>query len=661
MLDQIVMNQMKGLVIDMVHQANSGHPGGALSSLDFAYHLFTESLSYDPDDAGWLGRDRFILSAGHESALLYSLLAFQGFLPFNELPRFRQLHSRTAGHPENILTPGVECTTGPLGQGAAMSVGFAMASRHFQQKLDKGLFDQRVWVIMGDGCIQTPVAMGAASLAAHYRLSNLIWFYDRNAIQISGKTSRATSDDTIKVFEGFGWNTLEIDGHDQAQIRMALQKAKNNDGRPLLIVGNTIMAHGLYSLEGSHKMHGTPLPADERLKTKQKLGLPPDVDFYVSAEATSYFRRHNEALRAKASAWRATLSARRTEDKTFDVLFKAHFEDGVTQQQTPAVTWDKTKPLATRAAFGKIIETWATTMPQLVGGSADLEPSNDTGAFARLVDDFQHDHYQGRNYAFGVREFPMVAICNGLALFGGLKPFTATFLVFSDYARGAIRLGALQHAGVIHEFTHDSFHVGEDGPTHQPIEHVMSLRLIPDLYVMRPCDALETEILLRHAMTLGTSVVFCLTRQNLPMLELSPAVRQQAVRGAYAVNDVADPELVIIATGSEVSLAMQVAGLLKGRAIRIVAMPSWELFERQDADYRNKLLPPTCVRRVSIEAGVTTGWQRYTGASGLNIGIDTFGASAPSKDLSPLFGFTPEQIAARVADHFPSGGSSSIF
>jgi transketolase len=650
MQDQTVINQMKGHIIDAVNKAASGHPGGALSSLDFAYLLFSEFLNYDPDDTSWLGRDRFILSAGHESALLYTLLAYQGFLPFDELKRFRQVGSKTPGHPENVHTPGVECTTGPLGQGAAMSVGFAAAAKHFAAGLDPKLFSQKIWVLMGDGCMQTPVALGAASLAGHYRLSNLIWYYDRNAVQISGKISRATSDNTRKIFEGFGWKTLEIDGHNHEEIRTALTRASRNTGKPLLIIGNTVMANGTASMSGSPKTHGSPLPQDEYVKTKELLGLSPSEEFYVSEECLTHFRRNHDGLRKKVRSWHSLLK-KKHKDAAFAQRYASHFINPVTEENTPSLAWDTTKPLATRAAFGKIIHKWCETMPALVGGSGDLEPSNETTGFAQNVGDFQHDSYQNRNFAFGVREFPMTAFVNGLALFGGLKPFVGTFLSFSDYARPALRLGAIQRACAIHEYTHDSFYVGEDGPTHQPVEHIMSLRLIPDLYVMRPADALETEILYRQALSLPTTSIMCLTRQNLPHLTLTAEQKQNVLKGAYNVNEQSDPELIILATGSELHLALKVAGSLQGVKTRVVSMPCWELFEEQDAAYKESVLPRSCSKRVSIEAGSTTGWQKYTGSGGLNIGLDTFGMSGPASELEKRFGFTVENIIQKIQGH----------
>jgi len=651
-LDQRTIATLKGLVIDGVNKAKSGHPGGAMSSMDFAYLLFSEFLSFDPDDPKWPGRDRFVLSAGHESMLLYSMLHLTGWLPLDELKKFRQLHSKTPGHPENILTPGVECTTGPLGQGAAMSVGFAIAARHLAATMDEKLFGQRTWALLGDGCMQEDVTLGAASLAGHLGLTNLTWFYDRNRQQISGGIDRATSDDEVKIFQGFGWEVIEVDGHDHDALRMVMGSV-HAQTRPRLIVGETIMAKGSATMEGDHETHGAPLPADERLQTKKHLGLDPNVDFAVAPETQAHFQRRFGNLRANAKGWRSKLAHRIETDSAFKSAYDTAFgkEDFSHLKKT---TWPKDKAVATRNAFGDVLKDWVEQIPNLIGGSADLEPSNMTGPFAKKVGDFSKANPGGRNLAFGVREFPMSAICNGISLHGGLIPFDATFLTFSDYSRPALRLGAIQQCRVIHEFTHDSFYLGEDGPTHQPVEHVMTLRAIPDFYLMRPADALETQFMMEEALKLHAPTAICLSRQKLPILPLSDAKAEEARKGAYVVRDSADFNLMILATGSEVSLAMDAAVILEKEnpalKIRIVSMPCWEIFENQPKPWRDSVIPPTCKRRVSIEAGVTLGWQKYTGSSdtGLCIGLDHFGASAPAEQLAEEYGFTPAKVATRI-------------
>ncbi|MBI2602711.1 MAG: transketolase [Deltaproteobacteria bacterium] len=652
MKDQETINILKGIILDGVDKAQSGHPGGALSSIDFAYILFTEYLRFDPDNVKWLGRDRFILSAGHESMLQYALLHAMGHLRMEELKRFRQLHSQTPGHPENVLTPGVECTTGPLGQGCAMSVGFALAGTHLRAVLGKEFFSHKTWVIMGDGCMQEGPTLASASLAGHLRLSHLVWYYDRNAQQISGSISRTTSDKEEKVFEGFGWNVLSIDGHDHAAIRKAIEAARSEQERPTIIIGRTTMAHGVATMEGQHETHGAPLPKDELKKTKEKLGLPADQVFYWPEEAKRHFQRNFTTRRSEVKKWTSHLAQKRS-DRSFAESWDRYFgEEDIAK--LPPVAWDMAKPMATRNAFGKLLESWCGVLPKLIGGSADLEPSNMTEWFKEKVGDFSAQNRMGRNLVFGVREFPMAAISNGIALHDGLIPFAATFLVFSDYARPAIRLGAIQKVRVIHEFTHDSFYLGEDGPTHQPIEHLMSLRAIPDLYVMRPADPFETEILFRHALSLQAPSCICLTRQKVPYLPLERRNIEEATKGAYIVKGEDDHcDLILFATGSEVDLALRVAEQVSSEfKVRVVSVPCWELFFEQSAEYQRKVLHFESWKRVSLEAGATLGWERFVGKEGLMVGIDHFGASAPAGDLEREFGFTVESVVKKIKEYF---------
>lgn len=656
MNDQQTINTLKGLVIDAVSRANSGHPGGAMSSMDFAYLLFKDHLQFDPEDPSWLGRDRFVLSAGHESMLIYSLLHASGMLEMDELKNFRKLGSKTPGHPENFLTPGVECTTGPLGQGAAMAVGFALAQKHYASRFSNTLFgDQKTWALLGDGCIQEDVTLGAASLAGHLGLNNMIWYYDQNRIQISGDISRSFSDDVGKVFEGFGFNIISCDGHDHAKLSEAIVAAKASRDKPTLIIGKTVIARGAASMEGSHKTHGAPLPADERKETKAKLGLPDDEEFYFPAEARAQFQAHFDDKKAAAKSWRQSWQS--WQDGHPDAAADVAKMFGATPLDLPEYTWNTSSPLATRNAFGHLLEHWADAIPGLVGGSADLEPSNMTGWFAAKVGDIQKGSYQNRNIAFGVREFPMSAVCNGLALYGGLLPFDATFLAFSDYSRPALRLGALQRVNVIHEFSHDSFYLGEDGPTHQPIEQIMSLRMIPDFAVVRPADGLETEFLMNWAVNQNQPSAFCLSRQKVPFLKLNRDQVAGCLKGGYEVTAVAEPELTLVATGAEVHLALDVAAALSAKGegfkdkVRVVSLPCWELFDQQDASYRGSVIPAGG-KTVSIEAGCSLGWQKYTGADGLNIAIDHFGESGPAADLAQKFGFTPDQIVEKILGHW---------
>lgn len=650
MQDNHVVNVFKGLVIDGVNKANSGHPGGPMSSMDLAYILYTEYLQFDPDDPKWMGRDRFILSAGHMSMLQYTMLHGIGWLTMDDLKNFRQLHSKTPGHPENFMTPGVECTTGPLGQGAAMSVGFAMAAKQLGASVDEDLFRYKTWAIVSDGDLQEGVAMGSASLAGHLKLNNLVWIYDKNYIQLSGPTDKCVSDDDEHVYRGFGWNVIKINGHNHDEIRAAYKAAAGSTDKPTIIVATTVIGKGCHSMENSSKTHGSPLPADERTRTKEKLGLPAGQDFYMTNEVLAHFRRNFAKRRDESRSWKSAQAAK-LKDPVFKSTWDARFLVPKTYAHLSEVKWDKTKEIATRNAFGDIIKQWAEELPALFGGSADLEPSNMTGAFAKAVGDFDHKSRKGRNINFGVREFPMSALCNGMALHGGFIPFDATFLSFADYSRGALRLGAIQKCRVIHEFTHDSFYLGEDGPTHQPIEQVMSLRIIPDFFVMRPADPVETEFLLQKAIELGYPSALCLTRQKVPYIKLERSAVKDAVKGAYVIRDTPGADLLLIATGSEVSLALEVADKLVNRKVRVVSFPCWELFESQPKKYRDAVLPPTLTNRVSIEAGTTIGWAKYTGLNGLNIGIDHFGASAPAEVLAEEYGFTAAKVLKKIESH----------
>ncbi len=654
--EQAIINVLKGLVIDGVHFAKSGHPGGPLSSMDFAYTLFHDHLRFDPDDPKWMGRDRFILSAGHESMLLYSFLYMIGWLEINDLKKFRQLHSKTPGHPENTRTLGVECTTGPLGQGCAMSVGFSIAGLHYQKVLAEKLFQQKIFVLAGDGDMQEDVTLASASYAGHLKLNNLIWYYDKNDCQISGKISRTVSDDFQKIYEGFGWDVIHVDGHDRKNISVILKDLRQKQDRPTLIIGKSVMAQGTFSMENSHHTHGAPLPNDERLKTKEKWGMPKDQDFYAPAEIISSFRKCFDEKNKWVSEWKNNFNSLIKNNSSLEKKWQEYF--GKFDANTlPKIKWDTTKAVASRNAFGDILEKWSEGCPKIVGGSADLEPSNMTDAFAKKVGDFNSENRDGRNFAFGVREFPMSAICNGMALFGGLIPFDATFLSFSDYSRPALRLGAIQNVGVIHEFTHDSFYLGEDGPTHQPVEHVMSLRLIPNFYLMRPADAIETESYMRIAMGLKFPSAICLSRQKLPFLDRSAMADINNIsKGAYTLKKCDNPKITFLATGSEVSLAISVAHEIEKRGwakeIQIVSMPCWEIFEEQSQEYKASVIKKDCPLFVSIEAGRTLGWQKYTGNNGINIGIDHFGESAPMEALAECFGFTVEKVLEQIRTKF---------
>jgi transketolase len=643
---------VKGLIMDGVAKANSGHPGGAMSSADYATILFSEFLNFNPDDPRWFNRDRFILSAGHESMLLYSLLHLNGFISLDDIKNFRQFGSLTPGHPEVHLTPGVEATTGPLGQGLAMSVGFASAEAYLGDKLGADVMDHYTYVLSSDGDLQEPVALGAASLAGMWKLGKLIVYYDSNKIQLAGPTCKSDCTDHRKVFEGLCWQVLEVDGHNHDEIRAAIQAARAETGKPTLIIGHTVMAKGCASMEGSHKTHGSPLKADEIKATKKKLGLP-DEDFYVPEDVVAAYRARFDGLRKNAADWQAMV-----ETRLKDAAFAEMWGHVTKPRPELSIAWPEFTPgesMATRKAWGACLDAVMESLPTLVGGSADLDPSNQTANFRNTYGDFGVDGFGARNLAFGVREFNMAAIMNGIQLHGGLLPFGATFLTFSDYCRNAIRMSALQELPVLYVFTHDSFWVGEDGPTHQPIEHVSSLRLIPDLIDLRPADANETRVCLDIALTQEKmpSTLF-LTRQGLPVLDPAeyPAVTDGPRKGGYVLKDCdGTPDLILIASGSEVSLCLETAKLFK-RKVRVVSMPSAKLFDDQPESYKNAVLPPDVTARAAAEAGRTGLWHKYVGLNGVVLGVDHFGASAPGKTLSDKYGFTPENFARMIREKY---------
>lgn len=652
--DHFSISVIKGLVMDAIRKANSGHPGGPMSCADFAYLLYSDFLSFNPENPNWFNRDRFILSGGHMSMLQYSLLHLIGWLDMEDIKNFRQLNSRTPGHPE-VEIPGVECTTGPLGQGFAMGVGMAHAEAYLHNSLkDKSepagdLVDHFTYVLASDGDLQEPVTLGSASLAGHLRLEKLIVFYDANEAQISGHTNRSDSTNYYKVFEGFNWHVQEINGHNHSELNDAIKQAQKSK-RPSIIIGNTIMAKGTANMEKDHNTHGAPLPQDEINLTKDKLGLP-GSPFYSPDEVKEYFQKRFKKLIENANSWENKVKSFRNDDKVSS-LISSFFDDDLPNLKFPK--FEEEGLIATRKAFGVTLDKYSKLLPNLIGGSADLEPSNYTGNFAEAYSDFTAKNHSGRNIPFGVREFPMAAMMNGMALHGGIIPFGGTFLVFADYERPALRLGAIQGVRVLHEFTHDSFYVGEDGPTHQPVEHAMALRAIPNFNVLRPADAKETAVCFKLALeTMDTPSALLLTRQGVPVSKINYDVLDAFVRkGAYIIKDCeAAPQIILIATGSEVSLALEAAKLLVNKKVRVISMPCMEIFGEQSADYREELLPQRGVLKVSIEAGITQGWQKFTGQTGLNIGLDHYGASAPGKVLAEEFGFTPEKVVNRIKEH----------
>ena len=649
-LEQKSINFAKGLIMDTVRKANSGHTGGPLSSLDFSYVLFKEFLKFDPDDSKWFDRDRFVMSIGHESALLYTLLTFIGWLDVEDLKNFRQLNSKTPGHPERGLTPGVEATTGPLGQGIGNAVGMAISECILRNQFGDDVVNHYTYVLHGDGDIQEPVAQGSIALAGHWGLGKLIAYYDANDAQISGKVGRSDSTDYEKMYLSHGWQVINVDGHNRDQIRSAIRQAQMEYEKPTVIIGKTIMAHGCASMEGDHNTHGAPLPPDEIIATKEKLGLNPKSFFELPSDVIEDFRSSYNYSREEVKAWNFNLS-KRTKDKDFKNDWEMALNDAL-----PNIEWpffNTNQEIATRKVWGSVIESLALNKKTLVGGSADLEPSNVTAGFAKLVSDFTKSNYSGRNFAYGVREFPMGAINNGIAQHGGLKVFGATFFVFSDYERPALRMRALQNLPVISEYTHDSIFVGEDGPTHQPIEHIMSCRMIPNLLVLRPGDANEAVIASKIAFEQkDRPSIILLTRQKIPVFDrdIYPSI-ENVYKGGYVMKESSNADITIFSSGSEIWVSLDVAKLLPQYKIRVINMVSWELFDEQSDSYKEEVIGSIESLKVSIEAGVTTGWQKFTGINGLNFGIDRFGESAPGDIVADTLGLTPSKIAKSIEKH----------
>jgi transketolase len=652
-LDQLCINTIRTLAMDGVQQANSGHPGAPMGLAPVGYLLWHKFLKHNPANPQWPNRDRFILSGGHGSMLLYSLLHLTGYeLPLEELQRFRQWGSKTPGHPEYGLTPGVETTTGPLGQGYANSVGIAIAERWLASTFNKPgheIVDFRTFALGGDGDMMEGIASEAASLAGHLGLHKLLWIYDNNKITIEGKTALAFSEDVALRFKAYGWHVQHVpDANDLRALARAIRKAGKQTDRPALIIVDSHIGYGAPTKQDTHAAHGEPLGEDEIRKTKERYGWNPDAKFFVPDEVRAHLRK---ALRRGAKAekeWNAKLDA-----------YAAAFPDLAAQWrqlqagELPA-GWDKDLPvfpadpkgLATRESSGKVLNAVARHVPWLLGGAADLAPSTKT--LIAGGGDFAKGNYAGRNLHYGVREHAMTAINNGLALCK-LRPYGAGFLVFSDYARGALRLSALMELPVIHIFTHDSIGVGEDGPTHQPIEQIVSLRAIPNMIVIRPGDANEVSEAWRAAMQeTRHPVALILSRQPLPTLDRTKYASAAGVPyGAYVLADCAGtPELILIGTGSELHLCVGAYEKLKaeGVRVRVVSMPSTELFERQPQEYRDQVLPPAVRKRLAVEAGSPLGWRNYVGLDGAVVCRNQFGASAPLKDLLQQFGFTVENV-----------------
>ena len=651
---QNMANAIRALSMDAVQAANSGHPGMPMGMADVATVLFQNHLKFDPSRPDWADRDRFVLSAGHGSMLLYSLLHLSGYArpTMEDIRNFRQLGSPCAGHPENFLLEGVECTTGPLGQGLAMAVGMAMAERHLNAAFGDDLVDHRTWVIAGDGCLMEGINHEAIGLAGHLHLGRLIVLWDDNNITIDGSADLSTSEDVKSRYEATGWHVTECDGHDFADIERALEEAKA-DGRPSLVACKTVIGKGAPNKQGTSATHGSPLGPEEVAAAREAIGWEHDP-FEVPGDILADWRATGDAGSQAHGAWESRLSEAPNKAE-FERRMAGELPHGDAAKEHIASLIAEPQNVATRKASELALAGINPRLPDTIGGSADLTGSNNTKAGG--IEPFTADNYAGRYVYYGIREFGMAAAMNGMALHGGVIPYGGTFLVFTDYARGAIRLSALQHARVIYVMTHDSIGLGEDGPTHQPVEHLASLRAMPNVLVMRPADAVETAECWETALKQkDRPTILALSRQGLPQVRLEDAGENLSAKGAYRLKSAdADRKVVIVATGSEVGLAMDCARTLEGRGVGVdvVSMVCTELFEEQDEDYHADLIPDDALI-VSIEAGSTFGWERYTGRDGINIGIDSFGASAPAKDLFAHFGFTADAIVPQIQDKLNS-------
>ena len=653
-LDELCINTLRFLAIDAIDQANSGHPGMPMGAAPMAYVLWTRHLRHNPVNPAWPDRDRFVLSAGHGSMLLYGLLHLSGYdLSLEDIKNFRQWGSKTAGHPEHGHAPGIETTTGPLGQGFANGVGMAMAEQHLAARYNRPghqIINHYTYGIVGDGDLMEGISHEAASLAGHLGLGKLIFLYDDNHVSIEGHTDISFTDDTRRRFEAYGWQVLQVaDGNDLAAIDQALAAARAETGQPSLIAVRTLIGYGSPNRQDTPKAHGEPLGAEEIKNTRDNLNWPA-TRFFVPGEVRDHFADLPDKGAQQEADWQARLAAYRRDHPQLAEELEQRLAGRLPEG------WDRDIPVfpadakgkATRVTSGLILNGIARNLPALMGGSADLAPSTKT-----LINNeagFQKESYDQRNIHFGVREHGMGGILNGMALHGGFVPYGATFLIFSEYMRPPIRLASLMEQQVIYVFTHDSIALGEDGPTHQPVEQLASLRAIPNLNVIRPCDANECAEAWRQAvLSAKTPTVLALTRQSVPTLdrdEMAPA--DELARGAYVLKEFGGnrPEVILIGTGSEVHIALAAAGTLAGQgvAVRVVSMPSWELFEKQGREYRDQVLPPAITARVAVEAGVTLGWHRYVGANGAVIGLDHFGASAPMAELYQRFGITAEKV-----------------
>lgn len=653
-IEQKCVNTIRTLAMDAVQKANSGHPGMPMGMADVAYVLWNDFLKHSPKNPGWVNRDRFVLSAGHGSMLLYSLLHLYGYdLSLDEIKNFRQWGSKTPGHPEFGHTPGVETTTGPLGQGFATGVGMAIAEKHLAAKVNTSqnkVIDHTVYAIVSDGDLMEGISHEAASLAGHLKLGNLVYLYDDNKITIDGSTDLAFTEDVCKRFEAYGWHTLKIDGHNRDQIRAAIKEANTVNDKPTLIACRTHIGFGSPNKQDTASSHGSPLGPDEIRKTKEVLGMDPDKHFHIDEDVLDHFRKAVAKGSELEREWNLKLEALKKESSEHFVSLEACLNRALPSNFDEMLPFfeENEKGMATRKASGLVLDAIAAKIPGVIGGSADLGGSNLTEFKGHTA--YSSENPSGNYVHYGVREHAMGAIMNGMALHGTVRPFGGTFLVFADYCKPAIRLAALMKQPVIYVFTHDSIGLGEDGPTHQPVEHLASLRSIPNVAVFRPADANETAMCWKAAMErMDGPSVLVLTRQNLP--EISRAgynTRDHALKGAYVFAEASNgnPEAIIMATGSEVSIAHEAWKELtsKGMQVRLVSMPSWEVFKKQPVAYQKEILPDGITKRVAIEAATSFGWHQFTGSNGVVISLDRFGESAPFEILYKEFGLTSDRI-----------------
>jgi len=654
----LAANTIRGLAMDGVQAAKSGHPGAPMGLADIAAVLWLKYLKHDPSDSKWADRDRFVLSGGHGSMLVYSLLHLAGYnLPLEELKRFRQVGSLTPGHPEYGHTDGVETTTGPLGQGIATAIGMAIAERMAAARYNvdgaEAVVDHRTWIFCGDGDLEEGISHEACSLAGHLKLDKVVLFYDSNGITIEGHTDLALSDDPKKRFQAYNWHVIEIDGHDYDQIDRGIRKAMKLTGKPVLIICKTHIGKGSPNKQDTHEAHGAPLGEEEVKLTKRALGLPEDQFFHVPEEVYALFQERAKKGKRAHGKWKRVFKDWGKANPEKAAQWKDAHADAIPADIEKALpAFDPAKPVATRNASGMVLNALAKALPQLVGGSADLAPSNMT--WLKDMGEIKPGDFAGRNFHFGIRELAMAAIMNGVQVHGGFRIFGGTFFVFSDYCRPAMRLAALMGLPVIYVYTHDSFYVGEDGPTHEPVEQLAALRCMPNVTVIRPADPTETSAAWVAALKNKKGpTALLLTRQNMKVLDrgVYPSAANLE-KGAYTLwqSGEGTPDLIIIATGSEVEIALEAARQIEGKNVRVVSMPSWELFEKQNKTYRDRIIDPDCTRRMVVEAGSSFGWERYAGRCGTMVTLDTYGASGPFKDLAKLFGFTTENVLAKATE-----------